>query len=318
MSKKSTRDALSDHDLRDLLHPYEASRFVLALIAGLVGTLIALLFVFASFGIGVLIIGFIILSVWFALSIFKAYLIGNSVRVSEDNFPDIYKLTEEIKQELGYDKRVDVYVSQGDLNALIYQFFRTRFIVLQSELVEGMRGEEGRAQLIWIISRFIGSLKVKHLRLNILRVIILSIEKVKIFNLLILPYERATQYSGDQIGLAVCQDVDSAITALQKFLVGNKLSAEVQAQGLVQQIGLSQSSFFGCLAQLLSTHPHTVNRYVNLLAFCRYKYPSIYARYMSRLAADDVRALEPLLPEYFPTGTSAADYAGPAVTTGAS
>ena len=239
MSEQSTQDVLSDKELRDLLHPFEASRFVLALLAGLVGTLIALLFVFATIGIGLLMIGFIVLSVWFSLSIFKAYLIGNSVRVSEDNFPDIYELTEEVKRKLGYDRRVDVYVSQGDLNALIYLFFRTKFIVLQSELVAGMRGEDGRAQLVWIVSRFIGALKVKHLRLNILRVIVLSIEKIKIFNLLMLPYERATQYSGDQIGLAVCQDMDSAITVLQKFLVGNQLSAEVQAEGLPKTFSMA-------------------------------------------------------------------------------
>ena len=87
-------------------------------------------------------------------------------------------------------------------------------------------------------------------------------------------YERAIQYSGDQIGLAVCGDLDQSMVAFQKFMVGNALSQRVILDGILAQE--KEMGFFAFVARLFSTHPHVVDRYVNLLRFAKKHYPELY------------------------------------------
>jgi hypothetical protein len=198
---------MDKEDFKSLLHPSESSRFALALFVAVPAAAIALIFTFVSRGLPVALVLSIVVLVWFSLQIAKAELIANSVRVSNKNFPEIYRVLEEVKHVLDYNKKVDIYIiEEGTVNALLAKFFKTKFIILNSELVEDMLEKKKLVQMKWILARFVGALKAKHFKTNILRIIVSSIEKAKILNLFILPYERTTQYSGDQIGLAVCGD----------------------------------------------------------------------------------------------------------------
>lgn len=299
MSRDTGNRTLARQDILPLLHPTETSRFIIALVACVPAVIVALLAVVGTFGVVVLTIALIVFSVWLVLQILKAQLIANSIRVSEENFPDINGMLVEAKETLGYPKPVEVFVvNAGEMNATLFKLFATKFIVLNSELVEDMREPETRSQIMWIISRFIGALVAKHARLDVLRILVNSVESIKLFNLFLLPYERATQYSGDQIGLAACGDLDNAVATLNKMLAGNKLSQEVQVSGLVRQMAEMQSSFFGWISQLLSATPHTLNRYLNLLAFARAILPDLYEDFMRRLPASEIKAIEALLPHY--------------------
>lgn len=261
------------------MHTTEDSRFDLALLVVVPVVGIALLIIFTTYwaiaGFLLTLIGI----VWVTLQIAKASLTANAVKVSVHNFPEIYHILKEVVYALDYKEPVDIYiVSEGTVNAFLAKFFDTKFIILNSELVEGTLDREASLQIKWVIARFIGALKAKHHRLFFLRMIVDSIEKIKIFNIFILPYERATQYSGDQIGLAVCGDLGQALHAFQRFMVGNKLSKHVSLKGLQAQ--KRQMGFFAMVARLLSSHPHTVDRFHNLLAFAKIRYPHMYTDYI--------------------------------------
>lgn len=301
MNDSSQITEISENELKTLLYPKENSRFALALVLVLLPiSIVGLLLTYYTRGTTLLFIGMIILPAWFSLEIYKAFLIANTVRVSENNFPEVHALLEETKQLLNYSKKVDIYIAEdGSVNAFLAKFFTVKFIVLNSELAKDMIDGDKRIQMKWILGRFIGALKAKHLRLSILNILINSIEKLAIFNLFLLPYERATQYSGDQIGLAVCGELNSALLALSKFMIGNDLSKRIDFRGLLDQAHDSHNSFFGWLSQLLFTHPHLTNRYLNLLAFAKYKYRESFDEYVSQF--DNITAIkvESLLPRYF-------------------
>lgn len=176
--------------------------------------------------------------------------------------------------------------------------------MLNSDVIDGMPPDKCRAQLIWIIGRFVGALKAKHLRLQLLSIIVNSIEKIKIFNLLILPYERATQYSGDQIGIALCNDLQSSIEAFDKLIIGKDLAKDVQIKGLLEQAHDLNYSFFGWLSKMLSTHPHMTDRYLNLMAFSRFKYPSEFKNYIDQFDNVTASKIGTLLPRYYPITVS--------------
>jgi Zn-dependent protease with chaperone function len=271
-------------DVQDLLHPSEESRFILAVAVGVLAIIALIALTWQSQGIVLLVVGFIFGNVWVVLEIAKAHFIGHNVKVSSNNFPAIYEILDEVKRLLNYTGRVDVYIiEEGSVNALLAKFFRTQFIVLHSGMVENIDSSDGRKQIEFIIGRFVGALKSKHSRIDLISIIINSFEQIVIFNVFLLPYERAVQYSGDQIGLAVCQDLENAVRAFTRMMVGNKLFSDVNPSAILAQ-GQEVNNFWGVLARLMSSHPHIVHRYTNLLAFARKKYPVLYDYYLSTQA----------------------------------
>lgn len=287
-------------DISSARHPSENSRFALALIICVPIALLGLVLTLLSYGIVILYILFLTFLVWFSLSIAKAHLIANSARVSEKNFPDVYKNYLTTKQLLNYQKEIPIYIiEEGSVNAILSKFFGTKFIILHSELVRSMRGEEN-AQMKWIIGRFIGAIQMKHLRLTILKLIIDSIEKIKVFNLFILPYERATQYSGDNAGLLVCGDIEQAFQAFNKMMVGNDLSSDLKLEEILDQCMETQRSFFAFLARIASTHPHTVQRYANLLAFSKAYDLRSFEKFIEKYSQSTAVNIGSTLPTHYP------------------
>ncbi len=263
-------------DVSDLCHPTEESRFKLALATIAVVIIVLLTLVWYTPYL-ILVIGSIILGAWFLSEILKAELISNSVKVSEDNFPQVNLLVNQIRDTLDYPENIDIYiVDKGEVNSILIKLFRMKVIILYSELLEDMIDDPNLLQLTWIIARFVGHLKAKHLRFTYIRILIDSIEKFAIFNLLLYPYERATHYSGDQIGLAVCHDLKPALIALDKLFVGNELAPKVQLSGLLLQYGAIHNNMFSRIIELPSSCPHNINRVANLLVFCMKRYPEIY------------------------------------------
>jgi Zn-dependent protease with chaperone function len=274
----NTPAKISAEELSRLKHSTETTSFNLAMLVVITILGIGLLWLVLSFGGILLLLGVIVGSVWLSLQLAKAHLISNNLRVSKKNFPEIYAMLQEVTYVLDYHEKVDIYiVEDGAVNAFLAKFFDTKFIILNSELVKDMLKDDSKLQLKWVIARFVGGLKAKHDKVILARVIIDSIEKLKIFNLLLLPYERAIHYSADQIGLAVCGDLEQSLIAFQKFMVGNDLARMVGYEGILEQ--KNDMGFFAAWIRLFSSHPHTVDRYVNLLNFAQANYQDMYNTY---------------------------------------
>lgn len=281
MSRATTPSKITAEEFKSLLHPTEDSRFDLALFIVIPVVGLGLLFLLKTAMFAFIFIGAIAISVWFGMRLLKASLTANAVKVSPSNFPEIHIILEEVQYVLDYHKDVRIYiVEEGTVNAFLAKFFKTELIILNSELVEDMIQPEKLLQAKWVIARFVGSLKAKHTRLFFVRVIIDSLEKLQIFNLFLLPYERAIQYSGDQIGLAVCKDLDQSLVAFYKFMVGNQLSHRVNPAGIAEQE--REMDIFTSIARLFSTHPHVVDRFANLITFAERRYPNMHSAYMRK------------------------------------
>ncbi len=309
MVQQPSVQAISQDELKNLLHRSEDSRYLLALLTSL-AVLAFTLYVISQTGVAFLIvIAVVVFGVWFATQILQARLIGNAARVSPLNFPEMYRVLEGVKQRLDYKEPVHIYVVEsGDLNGFLYRFFRTRFIVLNSELVTAMMEQGDLMQLTWIVARFVGSLKTKHLRLEYIRLLIGALQGTGIFNFLLLPYERATQYSGDQIGLALCGDLGQAHLAMLKFVAGKDLAQHVNPWAFIVQASEIRHTFFGWYSQIFQRHPHWTNRYLNLLDFTQ---KTNRAHYDSYLLA---HGIDPLLVDKVLSQGYAASVEAPAVT----
>jgi len=261
---------------RALKHPIQRRRFALALFFSLL--LFPLIGVALAFGTVVLVVPLFALLLWVGSRTLFAYFLGNCILVSELNYPRVYKIGEDLKDTIGYHKPVSIFVyEQGNFNLFLMKFFfYRRAVFVNSELLEpGVTDDE----LIWAIGRFIGYLRTRR-EAGFWGWTIRAAEKLIVFNLFILPYERAMVLTGDRIALDVIGgNISSAVSAMQKLIVGRLLGYSVNPAGLVDQQRLVKGSFFAFLARVGKSFPHTTTRYVDLIDFARQAYPEQFARF---------------------------------------
>jgi len=259
-----------------LKHPLQRRRFVLALFFALI--LFPLIGVGLVAGTVFLVVPLFALFLWLSARILFARFLGNCILVSELNYPRIHHISEDLKAEIGFKKPVIIFVyEQGNFNAYLYKFlFYRRAVFLNSELLEaGVTDDELR----WLVGRFIGYLRARR-QAGFWGWTIRAAQHLGVFNIFLLPYERALVYSGDRIALQVIHgDVSTAVSAMQKLLVGRQLGYSVNPGGMVDQHRQVKGSFFAFLARIGSGFPHMTARYVDLIEFAKVRYPEQFARF---------------------------------------
>jgi len=276
---QSQTQPLSDRDFSAYAHPYLRRRFVLAVVfAGLLVPLV-LAVIFFTIGIVLVYVLIIVIAFWFSARMFFARMLGNSVVVSDVNYPRIHTLAEELKVKLGYPKDVHIFVyEQGSFNAYMSFLFFRRAIFLNSELLEtGVSDNEVR----WIVGRFIGYLRARD-RAGVPGWLIRGAERLLIFNIFLYPYERAMVYTGDRLAVAAMDgDISSAVSAMQKLFVGRQLGYSVNPEGIIDQQRKIKGTFWGFMARVFTHFPHMTARYVDLIVFAKGFFPAQFAKFES-------------------------------------
>lgn len=288
-------------NFKKFIHPRQTPRFYMALFFAILLNLLLLVLTVVTFGLILIYALLIVFFVWISLNVTYAMFVANSIAVSDRNYPRIKALLEQTRVELGFKKPVEVFVyQQGEFNAFFRRFFARRAIFINSDLLEtGVSDDE----LKWLMARFVGQVQIKH-RLGILNWIISLAQRLIVFNLFILPYERATAYSGDRLALATINgDISTAISVMNKLLVGRSLGYSIDPSGLIEQNRRVKGSLFGFLARLGSNLPHTLPRYVDLVGFAATAYPDKFRQF-----AAENPSLQPLV-NSAAASSSAAAYA---------
>jgi hypothetical protein len=268
-------NAMSNEQFYAFAYPKQNRRFYLALVFSvLLFPLIAALLVAGTI---FLIVPIIVLCVWLAARTLFAHLVGTTVLVSKLNYPRIHAIVEELKVSMGYEKPVYVFVYESSsFNAFLRHMFFRRAIFLNSELLEtGVSDNEMR----WLVGRFIGYLRARR-QAGVLGWLIRAAQHALVFNLFLLPYERAMVYTGDRLAVAAIDgDLSSAVSAMQKIFVGRELGYSINPEGIIEQQRMILGTFFAFLARMASAFPHVTSRYVDLMVFGKTFYPAQYARF---------------------------------------
>ncbi|WP_193353759.1 M48 family metallopeptidase [Azospirillum lipoferum] len=289
----------STFDVKQYLHPMTNSRFALAVIAVLP---MILWIAYMSFNnktffifVGIYAV-LIFVAIWLGMELTKALLIGNAVKVGRDNFPEIASILESVKEKIGYHKDVEIYiVESGAVNMILHRFFSTKFIVIHSSFVESCDSAKDYRDIEWAIARFVGYMKVKKDHyFPIVFEIMEAVKKIPFLNLFILPYERCIVYSGDRIGLALCGEVEAAITGMSKLLIGKTLYGKVSSDTFIFQSRIVNGSFFASVARFFSSFPHMTDRYLNIMAFVKETVPEHYLEFIVKHHIDRAKLEEAL------------------------
>ena len=120
-------------DEKNLVSPRENIYFAISLIISILFYLVLLISVVGIFyGIIGVIFGLI------THGMFIGYLRGNAIRINNKQFPEVYKIAQNLSVKLNLKKMPDIYVVQegGALNAFATKFLSKHFVVIFSDVLE--------------------------------------------------------------------------------------------------------------------------------------------------------------------------------------
>lgn len=296
--------SVGDLDVAALRHPYEPSRFALAIV-GMAFPIAFTIFVLVSLGevtmlvALIIVIGLGLFLVWLLLQVWRVRLLGDAVLVSEETLPALQQVIDTVRERLDYTRPLRVFVVDKMSTVLAMdtapitftQFFGIRVIIAEGAALGDLADEKDRQRLLFTFATYVGALKARYARWwSPLFTAFNMTGLTAVAQPFINPYYRATVFSGDRIAYATCGDLDISLEAIYRAMVGKEVAPHLHAAGLTGQALSARRRRLLRFAQLLRPTPHATNRYLELLAFISQTAPDEFDAHRSALGASSPEA----------------------------
>jgi Zn-dependent protease with chaperone function/type II secretory pathway pseudopilin PulG len=189
----------------------------------------------------------------FAQSALVSYIKGTGVRITEEQYPDLKQQIDACCRKLDIDKEPQAYLLQmgGMMNAFATRFLGRDFLVLYSEVVDGLAHNPDA--LNFYIGHELGHIKRKHLSWSTV------LMPASVLPLVGAAYSRAREYTCDRHGLAACDNPVNAEHGLAVLAAGGKRGRGLNAQAYVDQSRQTEG-FWMSFHELVGDYPWLVKR----------------------------------------------------------
>lgn len=193
--------------------------------------------------------------VLFKTGIMIGHIKGNGIRITKNQFPEIYVILEKQCEQLNI-KIPPVYIMQngGILNAFATKFIGRNYVVINSEIFD-LAFQEGINELSFVIAHELGHIKRNHIS-----------KRLWLFPSIIIPflysaYSRACEYTCDNIGKALSPNgATLGLLILASGKVGYK---KVNIDEYINSYK-NEKGFWVWFAEKVSTHPNLPKRIENI------------------------------------------------------
>jgi len=241
--------------LKPLIHRKETIYFILLLITSI--PLYALLVIS---GLGLIILGILVFIPIIAQMVFTAYIRTNGVKITSNQFPEVFERTKEIAKDMGFYFVPDVYVieSGGMLNAFATRFFGRSMIVLYADLFE-MKDSDSKA-IDFVIAHELAHIKRNHI---IKHALILPANWIPFLGS---AYSRACEYTCDRMATHYTNDFEASTRALTMLAVGRKFYQTIDQHEYMLNSS-KEKGFIIWLSEKLMSHPTLPKRIAALYHF---------------------------------------------------
>lgn len=241
-----------------LIHKKERTYYAIALAFSIVVSLLLLITI-----IGIYVLIALVVIPLLAHAITMAHIRTNGVRITPNQFPEVYEIVYQQSARMGLPYLPDVYVmeSSGVLNAFATRFFGRNMVVLYSDLFE-LVGRGGKNELAFVISHELAHLQRKHLTKQLFIVPAMWVPFIGE------AYSRACEYTCDRMAAHFTEDPEAAMNGLTILAIGKSLYKQVNREEYLLQSS-AEKGLFVWLAEKLSTHPplpkriHAIQRTVD-------------------------------------------------------
>ncbi|MCK5335390.1 MAG: M48 family metallopeptidase [Gammaproteobacteria bacterium] len=228
-------------------------------IAFVLSLLFWLVLIVGTFGIALIyiLVGFIFYV--FVQSAFISYIKGTAVKVSENQFPDLYSQYLSCNRTLEMEHIPDIYIlnSDGLLNALATRFLKKTYVILYSDIVDALTTHP-RA-INFYIGHELGHIKRGHIKWSAF------LWPSMVLPLLGTAYSRAREYSCDLHGLACCERPLDAAFALSVLAAGPVKWSKINLKNYALQTN-ETGSFWMSYHELANDYPWLCKRVNHILS----------------------------------------------------
>lgn len=234
----------------DLVYKNEKTLFTIMLIFS---SLVWALLVIGTFGLALLYVLMFFIVYCFVQSAFVSYIKGTGVRITEEQFPDLKRQITQCCARLQIDEEPQAYLLQmgGTLNAFATRFLGRHFIVLYTDVVDGLA--DNPDALNFYIGHELGHIKRRHLTWA--RVLL----PATVLPLVGAAYARAREYTCDRHGLAACGDPASAEQGLAVLAAGSRRARDLNKAAFVAQ-SYHCEGFWMSFHELVADYPWLIKR----------------------------------------------------------
>jgi Zn-dependent protease with chaperone function/Tfp pilus assembly major pilin PilA len=244
--------AVSAHTLsmNDLVYPKEKTLGMITLVLGLLA--------WAGLIVGTVGVALIGLAVGFVLYLFLqstliAYIKGNGVELTHEQYPDLYEQFAFCCDRLEIHDRPQAYILNGNggLNAFATKFLGTQYVVLLSDVVDAMAHHPDGVR--FYLGHELGHLRRKHLTGHLFRWPILWLP------LLGAAYSRSRESTCDRHGLACCSTPENAARSLSALSAGAIRWQDLDMKAYLKQIHHT-TGFWMSFHELTAGYPWLTKR----------------------------------------------------------
>ncbi|MGB9930145.1 MAG: M48 family metallopeptidase [Methanosarcina sp.] len=252
-----------DNEIRNLRHPAEIPLFIICLLVSVfIYVTLMMTPILYPEQLGseyVLVVPGAIVFLSFISGQTYGGMMANAVKISENQFPELYTIIKRLTLELNLKEIPDAFLIQegGLINAFATRlYFRKNYMVFYSDVVEVAYKEGDFDSLEFIIAHEMAHIKAGHVTL-FYNLAIFPIAFVPILkNILWTALSRAREYTSDRIAITVAPSGKRGLIVLS---AGEHLYKNVNYEEYLEKARTSEG-FWLWSTNLLSTHPALVRR----------------------------------------------------------
>jgi Zn-dependent protease with chaperone function/type II secretory pathway pseudopilin PulG len=195
----------------------------------------------------------------FAQSGLIAYIKGNAVRVTPQQYPDLHERLSFCCQRLGLDVVPETYLMNGNgaFNAFATRFLGRNFLVVYSDVVDALEGRPGA--LNFYLGHELGHVHRRHLSWRP------ALLPASLLPLVGAAYQRACESTCDNYGAACCDDTEDAVRGLSALAAGGRRWQDLNVREYLGQAG-ETSGFWMSFHELIGDYPWLVKRVARVAA----------------------------------------------------
>jgi Zn-dependent protease with chaperone function len=201
----------------------------------------------------------IVVYIFFAKGLLVGHFRGNGIRISENQFPEVYQVYREELQKLGIRREPKLYCvqSNGVLNAFATRMTFRNYVVIYTEILQAAY-DEGIDAVAFVLAHELGHIKRGHLIKNFF------IYPAAVILPLRFAYSRACEYTCDLIGRQTT--TARGVAGLVILAAGRRLGRRVNIPEYIQT-AREEHGFWVWFAEFMSTHPNLPKRISRLQSF---------------------------------------------------
>jgi Zn-dependent protease with chaperone function/Tfp pilus assembly major pilin PilA len=197
----------------------------------------------------------------FAHSAFISHLKGSGVKISAEQYPDLYEKLTRGCNKVGLAEIPEAYLLRTDFfNALATKFLGRHFVVLFTDVVDALENQPGAID--FYIGHELGHIHRKHLTWSTF------IMPASVLPILGTALRRAEEYTCDRYGVACCQSEDDIKAAIAAIAAGDTRWKSINVDSYLKQISFT-SEFWMSFNELTSDYPWLTKRMATSLALSK-------------------------------------------------